>query len=106
MEAIGEGNIDDYNSIYKDVLGGKFPKGCNGLYNAITLTTFSSDFSANSAIMLAPYLQGEAKSDTSLLGQFRNEDISTLCLKFEVYVPEKLKFVNQNPSCPLGATHD
>lgn len=93
LSTIGEGNVDDYNSILNDVLGGKFPKGCNGLYNALTLTTFSSDFTANSAIMLARYTQQEEKSDaSSLLGPFINEDISTLCLKFEVYVPEKLKF--------------
>ncbi|MBR0503272.1 MAG: hypothetical protein IJJ77_08540 [Paludibacteraceae bacterium] len=93
MEALGT-RADDYVDMFNNVLGGKFPKGCNGLYNAITLATSSTDFSTNSAILLAPYLQGETKSDTSLLGQFRNEDISNLCLKFEVYVPEKLKFAS------------
>lgn len=92
-DAISEGAIDDYNSILTNVLGGKFPKGCNGNYNALTLTTFCNDFSTNSALMLAPHLQGDEKPTTSLLGQFENNvDISNLCLKFEVYVPEKLKF--------------
>lgn len=89
--AIGT-NIDTYNEILAKVLGGSFPKGCNGLYNAVTVTTASNDFSTNSAILLAPKIQGEAKSDTSLLGQFRNDEISNLCLKFEVYVPEQLRF--------------
>ena len=91
LEALGT-KADDYVDIFNNVFGGKFPKGCNGLYNAITIATSSTDFTTNSAILLAPHLQGEDKSDTTLLGQFRNEDISNLCLKFEIYVPEGLKF--------------
>ena len=79
-----------YNSILKDALGNAFPKGCNGYYTALTWSKAWSYNDGSNQIYLTPHSSHPEAPQKNLLGQFVTMPLNNLCLKFEVYIPEKL----------------
>lgn len=67
---------------------GGFPPKCNGLYQAIVSTGLGFNFTENDMIYYIPWSVGVEK--TNFLGDFINEDLENLVLKFEVYIPSKV----------------
>lgn len=90
----------DYANILS-AIGGSFPASCNNdvvetetgtshknLYGVLATSQGNGNFNKSGYIYYAPYSMERPQVD--LLGDFSNEEISNLVLKFEVYVPSSL----------------
>lgn len=72
-----------------NLLGGTYPKGCSGYYAAIGSTVDGWVFSGDQMIYLTQYEQGYT-TPVDLRGQFKDQNLNDLVLKFEVYVSSKV----------------
>ncbi len=90
----------DYADILR-AIGGSFPEGCNNdvvetetgathknMYGVLATSQGNGNFNKSGYIYYAPYSMSRPQVD--LLGQFTNESIDNLVLKFEIYVPSSL----------------
>ena len=78
-------------ALYEDILaamGGEMPRECNGYYAAITSTGDGFGFKEDEMIYFTPKDQGLDKKN--ILGQFIDEDLENLLLKFEIYIPSQI----------------
>ncbi len=90
-DVIGD-KTEDYAQI-RQMLGGEFPKGCNGLYQVLT---YAAGYDPISYLYLTPYTSFPDLPKKNLLGPWENsESVEGLCLKFEVYIPKCLPTCSQ-----------
>ncbi len=83
-EVQGSAEYDAFLEVKK--LMGEYPKGCSGYYAALGATVDGWHFSGEQMVYLTQYSQGYT-SPVDLRGDFAGQDLNTLVLKFEVFVP-------------------
>ncbi len=75
------------------VMGGKFPAPCSGYYQAIVTDGLGFYFDDEACMIY--YIPASLQTPyRNLLGDFVNEDLENLVLKFEIYIPSAVPFAS------------